>query len=209
MKYYPKIEDMANLDKLYDYLSDKGFQESRTGNIMFPIYIYTYEPLEEYDIRKEIKKLNEKLSRPKNNLQCQVIDIFDFFLQYLSKNEIGNETFLDAVLTREKEDAESTHYFIEDKLHEEVFYNYLRDEITKHFTKPPTEKKSYLLVHGFGNIFPYLRVSTFSKNIEKVVKGFKVILFYPGKYKNGNYMMFNEVDSENAYRATYLNQFIK
>ena len=71
------------------------------------------------------------------------------------------------------------------------------------------EKKSYLLVHGFGNIFPYLRVSTFSKNIEKVVKGFKVILFYPGKYKNGNYMMFNEVDSENAYRATYLNQFIK
>jgi hypothetical protein len=197
-----------NLDKLFTYLSDKGFQESRTGNIMFPIYIYTYDPSESYNLKDEIKQLNKKLSRPKNNLQCQVINIYDFFIQYLSEMKIGKNSFLNAVFEKEKDDPENTHFFIEDKLHEDSFYNYLQEEIKKHFTTPPIEKKSYLLVHGFDKIYPYLRVSTFSKNIENIVKGFKVILFYPGEYQSGYYRMFKEVESENAYRATYLNQFI-
>jgi len=199
---------MMNLDNLFNYLSDKGFQESRTGNIMFPIYIYEYDPKEEYNLREQVETLNKKLSRPKNNLQCQVINIYDFFIQYLSEKKIGKRNFLEAIFEKEKQDPENTHYFVEDKLHEPDFYEYLEEEIRKHFDTPPIEKKSYLLIHGFGNVYPYLRVHKFTKNIESIVEGFKAILFYPGSYENGDYKMFNEVNSENAYRATYLNQFV-
>lgn len=195
-------------DKLFEYLSDKGFQDARTGNIMFPIYIFTYDPEKEYLARKEVLKLNKKLSRPINNIQCQVIDLWDFFIDYLKLRKIGDHPLLDSILNKEAEDAENTYYFIVDKLHESTFYDHLRDKIKEHFTAPPVEKKSYLLIHGFTNLYPYLRVNTFTKNIERVVKDFKVILFYPGAYENGHYTMFNVVESENAYRATYLNQFI-
>lgn len=195
-------------DKLFTYLSDKGFQDARTGNLMFPIYIYTYPPEREYEARKEIGKLDEKLSRPKNNLQCQVINLYEFFIEYLKSIQINNMSFFQSILEIEKEDPENTYYFIVDKLHEPDFYNYFRERVKSHFTAPPVERKSYLLVHGFGNLYPYLRVNTFSKNIEHIVKDFKVIIFYPGSYESGNYKMFNAVESENAYRATYLNQII-
>lgn len=195
-------------DKLFNYLSDKGFQDARTGNIMFPIYMYTYDQGKEYEARQEIEKLNKKLSRPVNQLQCQVINIYDFFIEYLKNSQIGKESLFDSILKQEEENPDNTYYFIVDKLHEEVFYDHLRDKVKEHFTSPPVEKKSYLLIHGFGNLYPYLRVNTFTKNIERVVKGFKVILFYPGKYEGGHYKMFDIVESENAYRATYLNQFI-
>jgi hypothetical protein len=175
---------------------------------MFPIYIYTYDPGESYNLKDEIKQLNKKLSRPKNNLQCQVIDIYDFFIQYLSEKILVQERLLDAIFEMERDDPENTYYYIIDKINDSKFYTYLKDRIYEHFMLPPTEQKSYLLIHGFDKIYPYLRVHSFTKSIEPLVKGFKVIIFYPGKYIDGNYKIFNEVYSENAYRATYLNQFV-
>ncbi len=197
-----------NFDNLFEHLSDEGFQEADTGLLMFPIYIYTYEPDQEYEARKSIKKLNEQLSRPANNLQCQLINIYDFFIEYLKKEDVGGVNMLEAILDKEKEESENTRYFIEDKLNEDALYDYLGEQIKQHFTKEPVEKKAYLLMYGFGNLFPYLRVHTFTKNIEKIVKNFKLIIFYPGTYVEGSYKMFNSVKSENAYRATNLNQII-
>ena len=71
------------LDKLYDFLSDKGFQNPDTGKLFFPAYIYTYDPKDEYQVRKEISDLIERLKRPNNNLNCLVINIYEEFINYL------------------------------------------------------------------------------------------------------------------------------
>ena len=41
-----------DFDKIFELLSDKSFQDPRTGNLFFPAYIYTYEPEEEYEVRE-------------------------------------------------------------------------------------------------------------------------------------------------------------
>ena len=61
------------------------------------------------------------------------------------------------------------------------------------------------IIYGFGTAFPYLRASDFLKKTEKLIKEFKVIVFYPGTYKNSNYSMFNELNDDNLYRANHLN----
>ncbi len=48
---------MINVDKIYNLLADKGFQEPRTGNLLFPAYVYTYQPEQEYQIREQIELL--------------------------------------------------------------------------------------------------------------------------------------------------------
>ena len=37
---------MLDSNKLYKLMADRGFQEPRTGNLFFPAYIYTYNPLD-------------------------------------------------------------------------------------------------------------------------------------------------------------------
>jgi len=64
------------------------------------------------------------------------------------------------------------------------------------------------LVHGFGSIFPYLRASEFLKRFEEFVSGggYKIVVFYPGKYENNHFYLFNEINHETVYRASVLNK---
>ncbi len=55
-----------DFDKIFELLSDKSFQNHRTGNLFFPAYIYTYPPAEEYEIRDKIEQAVNNLARPSN-----------------------------------------------------------------------------------------------------------------------------------------------
>ncbi|GAW88408.1 hypothetical protein FPS14_contig00004-0073 [Flavobacterium psychrophilum] len=70
------------------------------------------------------------------------------------------------------------------------------------------DKKVYLVLHGFGSAYPYLRVSDFLKKTEQLIKEFKVIVFYPGDYNNNNYNLFGLLNDDNLYRANHLNKYI-
>ena len=62
---------------------------------------------------------------------------------------------------------------------------------------------AYVLVKGFGTIFPYLRASRFMNRFEKYISGYKMILFSPGEVKE-NYNLFKLLNDEHLYRAIKL-----
>ena len=67
-----------------------------------------------------------------------------------------------------------------------------------------TDKKSYVFVTGFGEIFPYLRASKFISNFEKYTTGkFKVVVFYPGRVDQFCHL-FDKLNDDNPYRAIKL-----
>lgn len=188
-------------------MADKGFQEPRTGNLFFPVYIYTYEPSEEYEMRKEINLLIEKLERPNNYLDCLVINIYDEMIEYLKEEQFANRTLFDLISEKEKEDDEEALTWVRDEINEGNFYNNFTKKVKNHFGQN-NEKKVYLVLHGFGTAYPYLRVSDFLKNTEQFIKEFKVIVFYPGNYDNNNYNMFGLLNDDNLYRANHLNKYL-
>jgi hypothetical protein len=198
---------MLNSDKLFKLMADKGFQEPRTGNLFFPVYIYTYEPAEEYEMRKEINLLVEKLERPNNYLDCLVINMYDEMIEYLKEEKFANRTLFDLISEKEKEDDEEALTWVRDEINEGNFYNNFTNKVKKHFGQN-NEKKVYLVLHGFGTAYPYLRVSDFLKNTEQLIKEFKVIVFYPGNYDNNNYNMFGLLNDDNLYRANHLNKYL-
>lgn len=188
-------------------MSDRGFQEPRTGNLFFPAYIYTYNPEFEYEMRKEIAFLIEKLKRPNNYLECLVINMYEEMISFLKTEEFSGRTLFDLITEKEKEDPEDALDWILEEINDGNFYANFENKVKAHFAVK-NDKKVYLILHGFGAAYPYLRVSDFLKNTEQLIKEFKVIIFYPGNYENNNYNMFGLLNDDNLYRANHLNKYI-
>lgn len=195
------------VSKIYDLLADKGFQTPRTGDLFFPAYIYTYNPEDEYETREQIALLTEKLKRPNNFLDCLVMNIYDEFINHLKSYSFAGRTIFDEVIKKEKADPAAAAKWIRQLATDQKFYTYIYNRVHEHF-KEKTDKKVYLLIHGFGTSFPYIRASEFLKNTERLIKDFKIIVFYPGEYKDGNYNLFKELNDDNMYRANHLNQLL-
>jgi len=192
-------------DKL---LSDKEFQDPATGNLFFPAYIFPYDPKEEYEVRKQILGLKGRLKRPNNYIDTLILNIFDEFLEFLKTQKLGNDSLFDLIINEDQ--GEDFTDDVKDQLFRKAnsreFFDFINEKAEKHFKEPSKLKRVYLMLYGFGSIFPFLRASAYLKNFEEHVKGYKLIIFFPGHYKNKNYHLFNEFHDENIYRATLINQ---
>lgn len=198
---------MLNSSNLFNLMASKGFQEPRTGNLFFPVYIYTYEPAEEYEMRQEINLLIEKLERPNNYLDSLVINMYDEIIDFLKGENFAGSSLFDLILEKESEDGEEALEWVLAEINDGNFYQKFTEKVINHFGEN-SEKKVYLVLHGFGAAYPYLRVSDFLKNTEQFIKEFKVIVFYPGNYDNNNYNMFGLLNDDNLYRANHLNKYL-
>lgn len=196
-----------NVDKLVELLEDKGFQDPRTGNLFFGAYIYLYDPKKEYEMQNNIKILTKRLKRPNNFLDCLTIDFFDFFVKYLKQNTFGGISFFDEAIQQEQESPQKAFEYLLYEIENDDFFNAFEVQVKEHF-KENNDKRVYLLIHGIGQIYPYLRASTFLKRIEALIKDFKIIVFYPGDYQDNEYSLFKELRTDNIYRVTLLNNLI-
>jgi len=198
--------------KLYEQiLSNKEFQIPETGDLFFPAYIFTYDPKDEYAVRKEIENLKERLIRPYSFVDTLILNIFNEFIDYLKALKLGNSGLYSLLLEKEKSNdpPEETTDIVKEEANSRGFFDYINHKVEKHFKSATQHKRVYLLLYGFGSIFPFLRASAYLKNFEEHVKGYKLILFYPGKYENKNYQLFYEFNDENIYRAVPIDVLIK
>lgn len=194
-------------NRLFDILTNKLFQNPETGNLFFPTYIYTYDPEEEYRTRKELEDLKERLKRPDHYIDLLSINIYHEFIDYLKLEKFGDEeTLLNLLFQKEEEEGwEEILEILKEKAFDSEFLKRIDEKVTAHFEAPGSFKKVYVLIHGFGSMFPIIRVSRFLNNFERYIKGYKLIVLYPGENKNNNYCLFKRFQDEHLYRAVLLN----
>jgi|SRR5690554_2067749 len=192
------------ITELYNQLADRNFQEYETGNLFFPAYMYMYDATKEYEIENEILDIKHRLHRPNNYLDVMVLDIYEEFIVYLKDNNIkpGISRF---DFYSEQEPSKPKQ--VDDALHREAydkrFLNFLDNKIQQHLNNTDDYEVAYVFVKGFGNAFPHIRASRFMNNFEKYIKGYKLIMFYPGE-ADTYYRLFGLLKDENLYRAIKL-----
>lgn len=191
------------INELYDLLCDEDFQDYKTGSLFFPAYMYIYDPTKEYYIREQIQQLKDRLIRPNTFVDVLILNLFTEFLDFLKKRDFGGGTLLDTLLANELKDSDKVTEALRREAIRSEFLQALNEKIKLHIEPEDDVKKSFVFVHGFGEIYPYLRASKFLSNFEKYISGFKIILFYPGTVKD-NYNMFALLNDENPYRAIKL-----
>ena len=191
------------ITELYNQLADKDFQDHQTGNLFFPAYMYMYNAAKEYEIEAEILDIKNRLHRPNNYLDVLIIDIFEEFTSYLKSEQFGKMSKYDFYRNHEKKKPEAVEKSLKHDAYDDRFLNYLNNKITTHLNNAGHYEVAYVFVKGFGNAFPYIRTSRFMNKFEKYIKGYKLIMFYPGEAKT-YYSLFGLLKDENLYRAIKL-----
>lgn len=191
------------ITELYNQLADKGFQDYQTGNLFFPAYMYTYDPEKEYEVDAEIIDIKERLHRPNNYLDVMVIDIFEVFVEYLKQAKFGSHVKFDFYIQHEKDKAKVVANTLKQDAYDARFLEFLNSKIESHLEAAQEYEVAYIFIKGFGNAFPYIRANRFMNKFEKYIKGYKLILFYPGEAKE-YYSLFGLLRDENLYRAIKL-----
>jgi hypothetical protein len=189
--------------ELYEKLANKDFQDYNTAKLFWPVYMYGYNPKEEYRIRQEILDIRDRLHRPNNYLNVMTMDIFQEFLNFLEVSNFGKRKKLDFYLENEPEKPEKVEQALKKDANDGKFFDYIHHRITEHLESSADFEVAYVFIYGWGAIFPYLRTSKFLNNFEKNIGKYKLIVFYPGKVKP-SYSLFGLVNDENLYRATTL-----
>lgn len=194
-----------DFNEIIKLLSDKSFQDPRTGNLFFPAYIYTYPPAEEYEMREKIEQAVKNLERPSNFLNTLSINIYHELIDFLKSKTFMRRSLFDQMLEKEKNEPKEAYNWVESQIPN--FIKHFEEKIEKHF-EDADKSKAYLILYGFGSIFPYLRASHLIKQTERLIKDFKVIVFFPGEYEDSYYSLFKILNDENTYRANHLNTLL-
>ena len=191
------------IEELYTHLENDDFKDQETGNIFFPAYMYLYDAEKEYQVDKEILEIKERLYRPSNYLDVIVLDVYEEFISFLKQQSFAKSNKFDFYTNHEKLKPEAVHKSLDKDAYDPRFLKYLNDKIQAHLKTEDTFLRSYVFLKGFGNAFPHIRTSRFFNNFEKYVKGYKLIMFYPGTAKE-YYSLFGLLKDENLYRAIKL-----
>jgi BREX protein BrxB len=191
------------ITELYNQLADKDFQDYQTGDLFFPAYMYMYDAQKEYEIDKEILDIKNRLHRPNNYLDVMIIDIFEEFINFLKETKFGKNSKYDFYLLHEDNKPDAVDNALRQDAYDDRFLKFLDHKIKSHLEEAKPYEVSYVFIKGFGNAFPYIRTSRFFNNFEKYIKGYKLIMFYPGEAKT-YYSLFGLLKDENLYRAIKL-----
>ena len=195
---------------IYEVLARKDFQDPSTGDLFFPVYIYTYDPSLEQECKSGIDQILSLLKRPTNHHKNMHIHLWDYVRQFFNEKSFGKFTYEELILKKESEGEDVTEW-----IRHQVFgagnnfFTWLQNRIKQHYSDGKLDFKPYILVNGFTESYPYMRPGEFLKNSEMFTDKFKLILFYPGRVEGENFYLFNVLESENIYRANILNNLIE
>ena len=189
--------------EFYNQFANDDFKDYETGNLFFPAYMYMYNAENEYQIDAEILDIKNRLHRPTNYLDVIVLDIYEEFIIYLKQEKFAKSNKFDFYNSHENLKPEAVNKSLFKDAYDKRFLEFLNKKIQAHLKIEDSFLRSYVFIKGFGNAFPYLRASRFFNNFEKYVKGYKLIMFYPGEAKE-YYSLFGLLKDENLYRAIKL-----
>lgn len=192
------------IDELYDKLQDPDFQDTATGQLFFPAYMYLYDVEREAEIERRLQGIKEGLHRPSHYLDALILDIFEELVTFLKHASYAGTTKWAFCTGVEGEHPEEVEKSVGQDGYSEAFLEHINAKIQRHIDAAGTNAVAYVFMKGFGRAYPYLRVSRFMSHFEGYIKNrFKLILFYPGTY-NQNYHLFGTLEDEHLYRAIKL-----
>lgn len=202
------------VDKLYERLCKPDFQDTSHGDLFYNYFIVPYDPTKEYETRERIKWYQDNLIRPINYVNVLHLDIFETFCEYLDNKPFGKKypSYLKYLLEKESKDKDNSDGVarsLSQQAQSDQFISYIHNLIVSHKEAETENRTPYVFLSGFGNIYPYLRLSTFLNKYEEYnqTDEYKLIVFYPGQPEGNSFKLFDRFDDQHVYRAALILDF--
>lgn len=181
-------------EHLFAVLSGRRFLQMEGLGNEVPFFIYPY-PAEDALAVAAAKK------RIKNRLAGTGVSVYEINLYDLSVDLLKERGVWDRVLAIEPENdktefREVLQGMLDPQLH---IAPAIRDRLAQH-------QFDIFFLTGIGEVFPYIRSHNVLNNLQSVVKGKPMLMFFPGRYEQSDTLgsslvLFGRLKDDQYYRA--------
>ena len=180
---------------VYEVLRSKRFLNMEGLSKEIPFFIYHYPPTWELDVEVARNRVANKL-RSDDGLSVVEINLYDLAIKLLKKRGVWERLFT-LEPTQDKYEFRETLQGMLDP------HDHLAPAIGKDLAKNPSD---VVFLTGIGEVFPYIRTHTVLENLQSVVVGRPMLVWFPGTYEfttAGGHQLraLNLTASDSYYRA--------
>jgi hypothetical protein len=181
-------------EHLLAVLSSKRFLQMEGLSNEVPFFIYPYPPEAALTVAQSKKRLKNKLSQ-KGITVCEV-NLYDLSVEILRERGVW-ERVLKAEPDQDKDDfRELLQSMLDPQLH-------IAPAIR---AKIEDGAFDIFFLTGIGEVFPYIRSHNVLNNLQSVVTGKPMLMFFPGRYEQSDTLgsslvLFGRLKDDQYYRA--------
>jgi hypothetical protein len=176
-------------DHLFSVIRSPGFlrKEALGGEIGF--FIHAYEPARQVAVEQATSQLI-------NRLQQQGINIIEINVYTICIDLLNDQKRLSQITEREPTmSKEKLLRAMQSSLSVE---GRLIPEIQKRLAATPHQ---VVFLTGVGQVFPFIRSHTILNNLQRIITGPPLVIFFPGQYNGRSLELFGLLHDDNYYRA--------
>jgi len=181
-------------EHLFAVLSGKRFLQMEGLGNEVPFFIYPYPPEESLTVAQIKKRIKNKLSH--KGIRVREINLFDLSVEILKDRGVWDRV-LAAEPDQDKADfRELLQGMLDPQLH-------LAPAIRARIDDGDFD---ILFLTGIGEVFPYIRSHNVLNNLQSVVTGKPMLMFFPGRYEQSDTLgsslvLFGRLKDDQYYRA--------
>jgi Domain of unknown function (DUF1788) len=187
--------DLAKQEEhLFAVLSGKRFLQMEGLGNEVPFFIYPYAPEDALAVAQVKKRVKNKLSQ--KGINVREVNLYDLSVEILKERGVW-ERVLAAEPDQDKNDfRELLQGMLDPQLH---IAPAIRSKIDD-------GEFDIFFLTGIGEVFPYIRSHNVLNNLQSVVTGKPMLMFFPGRYEQSDTLgstlvLFGRLKDDQYYRA--------
>ena len=173
------------LDQLKKFIQEDDFLKGRGLSNEVNIRMFCYNPKEEMTVRYFTEHLNN------DELSCnvQIVDLYETFLSICEDKRI-----LKRIPQLEQKRGKE---FLEKQFEKSCDATVFAKKIVDIFD----DNYDLLLITGVGKVFPFMRVHALLNTLQEDFNKKPIVVLYPGTFDGHYVKLFNQLKSNEYYRA--------
>ena len=181
-------------EHLFAVLSGKRFLQMEGLGNEVPFFIFPYPPEDALAVAQIKKRIKNKLSH--RGIRVREVNLYDLSVEILKDRGVW-ERVLAAEPEQDKADfRELLQGMLDPQLH---LAPAIRAQIDD-------GEFDILFLTGIGEVFPYIRSHNVLNNLQSVVTGKPMLMFFPGRYEQSDTLgsslvLFGRLKDDQYYRA--------
>jgi hypothetical protein len=175
-------------------LSGNRFLQMEGLSNEIPFFIYPYPPEDALAIAAARKRIKNRLAT--TGITVFEIDLYDLSVELLKEREVWEQVLAIEPEEDKTDFREILQGMLDPQLH---IAPAIRDRLAQ-------ADCDIFFLTGIGEVFPYIRSHNVLNNLQSVVKGKPMLMFFPGRYEQSetlgsSLVLFGRLKDDQYYRA--------
>ncbi|MDC5696821.1 DUF1788 domain-containing protein [Intrasporangium calvum] len=179
---------------LFAVLSSQRFLQMEGLSNEVPFFIYPYPPEAALEVAQAKKRVKNKLSQ--KGITVREINLYELSVEILKQRGVWDRVLKVEPETDKDDFREMLQGMLDAQLH---IAPAIRSKIQD-------GAFDILFLTGIGEVFPYIRSHNVLNNLQSVVTGKPMLMFFPGRYEQSDTLgsslvLFRQLKDDQYYRA--------